>query len=118
MEKFSQSLLRFEFFLWRLFCFFIRALGIVLLGLVPGILGFIVTEGHSFSEAALNTVSMAGGQGLHSPPISTAGKYFIACYGFFLQAVFFVALGVFISPLVHRLIHRWHLDGDDKDAES
>ena len=112
MEKFSQELLSLDRFLLRVGRFALRAAGIFLLGIVPGIVGFMMTEGLSFAESALNAVSMAGSQGVHFPPVSTGGKYFIALYGFYLQAVFFVALGVLISPFVHRIIHRWHLDND------
>ncbi|EJJ3932101.1 hypothetical protein VQZ80_004647 [Salmonella enterica] len=112
MEKFSQELLSLDKFLLRVGRFALRAAGIFLLGIIPGIIGFMMTEGLSFAEAALNAVSMAGSQGVHFPPVSTGGKYFIALYGFYLQAVFFVALGVLISPFVHRIIHRWHLDND------
>ena len=112
MEKFSQELLSLDRFLLRVGRFALRAVGIFLLGIIPGIAGFMMTEGLSFAESALNAVSMAGSQGVHFPPVSTGGKYFIALYGFYLQAVFFVALGVLISPFVHRIIHRWHLDND------
>lgn len=84
MEKFSHQLLSVDKFLLRLMRFFIRAMGILLLGIIPGIIGFMITEGHSLSTAALNS----GSQGVLFPPTSTAGKYFIALYGFFLQAVF------------------------------
>ncbi|MFZ5001158.1 hypothetical protein ACOY5P_17450 [Enterobacter asburiae] len=112
MEKFSQELLSLDKFLLRVGRFALRAAGIFLLGIIPGIVGFMMTEGLSFAESALNAVSMAGSQGVHFPPVSTGGKYFNALYGFYLQAVFFVALGVLISPFVHRIIHRWHLDSD------
>lgn len=112
MEKFSQELLSLDKFLLRVGRFALRAVGIFLLGIIPGLIGFMMTEGLSFAESALNAVSMAGSQGVHFPPVSTGGKYFIALYGFYLQAVFFVALGVLISPFVHRIIHRWHLDND------
>lgn len=112
MEKFSHQLLTLDKFLLRVGRFFLQAMGIFLLGIIPGIIGFMLIEDRTFAEATMNAVSMAGSQGVHFPPLSTAGKYFIALYGFFLQAVFFVALGVLISPFVHRLIHRWHLDND------
>lgn len=112
MEKFSQELLSLDKFLLRVGRFALRAAGIFLLGIIPGVIGFMMTEGLSFAEATLNAVSMAGSQGVHFPPVSTGGKYFIALFGFYLQAVFFVALGVLMSPFVHRIIHRWHLDND------
>jgi len=57
MEKFSQELLSLDRFLLRVGRFALRAAGIFLLGIVPGIVGFMMTEGLSFAESALNAVS-------------------------------------------------------------
>lgn len=56
---------------------------------------------------------MIGTQSLHIEPNSTLGKYFVAVYGLFLQAIFFIAIGFVVTPFVHRILHSWHIDEDE-----
>ncbi|WP_336241402.1 hypothetical protein [Citrobacter freundii] len=115
MERFTQDILKIDKFVLRVGRFFLHAVCLFWVGIIPGILGFMLIEGRTFSEATLNAISMAGAQGVHFPPVSILGKYFIAVYGFFLQAIFFVILGVVISPFVHRILHRWHLNNNKQN---
>lgn len=79
--------------------FFLHAVCLFWVGIIPGILGFMLIEGRTFSEATLNAISMAGAQGVHFPPVSILGKYFIAVYGFFLQAIFLLYWGWLLARL-------------------
>lgn len=113
MEKFTDELLAINKFSVRVMRLSIHALCVFLAGVLPGLMGFMFFEGHSASDALLNAISMAGAQSVHYPANTIAGKYFTAIYGFFLQGIFIVSFGLIISPFVHRLLHKWHINDDE-----
>ncbi|AWK41825.1 MULTISPECIES: hypothetical protein [Photorhabdus] len=112
MEKFTDKLIRLEHFVWRVVRFYFIAATFFFIGIIPGVLGFYLIEGHTFSESLLNALSMLGSQGLDPVPVSLSGKYFIAIYGVFLESVFFITLGLVVTPFIHRILHKWHLDSE------
>ncbi|MBD1228591.1 hypothetical protein [Xenorhabdus griffiniae] len=115
MEKFTDKLISFDRFILRILSFLLHAFIIFLIGIIPGVLGFFLIESHAISDAILNSVSMIGTQNLHIEPVSTLGKYFAAIYGLFLQAIFFIAVGMVVTPFVHRILHSWHIDNEDNE---
>lgn len=116
MEKFTDKLISLDRFLLRIVRFLLHAFIIFLIGIIPGVLGFFLIESHAIPDAILNSVSMIGTQNLHIEPVSMLGKYFAAIYGLFLQAIFFIAIGMVVTPFVHRILHNWHID-DDEDED-
>ncbi|MBD2799779.1 hypothetical protein ID854_04730 [Xenorhabdus sp. M] len=115
MEKFTDKLISLDKFILRLLRFLLHALIVFLIGIIPGVLGFFLIESHAIPDAILNSVSMIGTQSLHIEPVSTLGKYFSAIYGLFLQAIFFIAIGMVVTPFVHRILHSWHIDDDETE---
>lgn len=110
MEKFSKELIRVEYFILRVLRFYLIALLVFFLGLLPGIFGFYFIEGHSIVESMLNALSMLSGQAIEPAPITRSGRFFIAIYGLFLQSVFIISIGLIVTPFIHRLLHKWHLE--------
>ncbi|MDC9597321.1 hypothetical protein [Xenorhabdus anantnagensis] len=117
MEKFTDKLISLDRFLLRMLRFLLHAFIIFLIGIIPGVLGFFLIESHAIPDAILNSVSMIGTQNLHIEPVSTLGKYFAAIYGLFLQAIFFIAVGMVVTPFVHRILHSWHIDDEEESNE-
>ncbi|CDG21683.1 conserved protein of unknown function [Xenorhabdus poinarii G6] len=117
MEKFTDKLISLDRFILRILRFLLHAFIIFLIGIIPGVLGFFLIESHAIPDAILNSVSMIGTQNLHIEPVSMLGKYFAAIYGLFLQAIFFIAVGMVVTPFVHRILHNWHIDDDEEDNE-
>ncbi len=57
-----------------------------------------------------------GGMGPVDLIQTTAGKLFAAGYALFSGVVFLVAAGVFGAPLLHRILHHFHLEIDEPPA--
>ncbi|MEX6397136.1 hypothetical protein AB6E88_08560 [Providencia hangzhouensis] len=110
MWKSFPQLLRVEHFVLRVLRFYLLALLIFFLGLLPGIVGFYFIEGHSVVESMLNALSMLSGQAIEPAPITRGGRFFIAIYGLFLQSVFIISIGLIVTPFIHRVLHKWHLE--------
>lgn len=109
-EHVKQEVLSFKCFLLRLIKFFCIASIILFLGLVPGFLGFHYVAGLDFHEAMLNTLSLLGDI---SPPYrveNKPGQLFSAIYGLFIETVFLLSVATLLSPIIHRILHRLHID--------
>jgi len=64
-------------------------------------------------DALLNAAMLLGGMGPVDKPVTDGGKLFASLYALFAGIVFLVAIGVMLAPIVHRLLHRFHLDDEE-----
>ncbi|MEO8610483.1 MAG: hypothetical protein ABI690_21480 [Chloroflexota bacterium] len=121
-EDHSQPLLPRAVFLRRLSRFAAAALLLVIVSWAIGILGYHFFEGFSWIDSLLNAAMILGGMGPVDPLHTNLGKVFASFYALFSGIVFLVAVGVLIAPILHRLLHQFHLQtppaDDDKDDSS
>lgn len=110
LERHRDPLLPRPAFLRRLFRSWGAATGIVLGSWLLGTLGYRITEGMAWLDALLNAAMILGGMGPVDPLHTAAGKVFAAMYALFSGIVFLVAVGVLVTPIVHRLYHRFHVE--------
>ena len=67
-------------------------------------------EGLSWPDAFLNAAMLLGGMGPISPIRSLAGKWLVGGYALFAGLVFIVLAGVMLAPVIHTVLHRFHLE--------
>ena len=115
-EHHRQPLLPRRAFLRRVARFGGLALGIVVVSLTIGVLGYRLLGGLSWADALVNAAMILGGMGPVDRMGTLPGKLFAAFYALFSGIVFLVAVGVFLAPIVHRFMHRFHLDLDADDT--
>ena len=53
-----------------------------------------------------------GGMGPVNALNTEAGKLFAGLYALYAGLVFLVILGVMFAPVLHRILHKFHWDGD------
>jgi len=117
-EHYRQPLLpRAEFYARLVRCFAIAA-AILAFFILVGMAGFCILEKSSPLEAQLESVLIMVGVGTNYPVNSTGGKIFTSFYALFSSIAFYVILLIIFSPLVHRLLHRFHLDFEKKTSGS
>jgi hypothetical protein len=116
-EHRRQQLLSRRAFLFRLGRFAGAAFLLVVASWVIGILGYRALEGMSWIDATLNAAMILGGMGPVDPLHTNAGKLFASFYALFSGIIFLVALGVLIAPILHRLLHQFHLEAAKAEAE-
>jgi len=92
------------------------ALGIVLVSLAIGIVGYHVFEDLSWIDATVNAAMILGGMGPVNELNTNAGKLFAAAYALFSGLVFLVAIAVIFAPIVHRFLHRFHMGLDSESS--
>ena len=117
-ERRREALLSTKAFVRRMLAHGGAALLIMGVSLFAGVLGYHVSERMGWLQALLNASMILGGMGPVDALHTRAGKIFASCYALFSGAMFLVIAGVLFAPLVHRFLHRFHLEvseqGDGK----
>jgi hypothetical protein len=111
-ERRSQPLLERKKFLVRLVKHATVSLGLLLLSLFAGMLGYRLLEGFSWIDALLNASMILGGMGPVNELSTDGGKLFASFYAIFSGVIFLIGAGVIITPVAHRVIHHLHLEDD------
>lgn len=75
-----------------------------------GVMGYRFIAGFRWVDAFLNASMILGGMGEISALDNDAAKIFAGCYALFSGVTFLSSMAIFLSPIVHRLIHRLHID--------
>jgi hypothetical protein len=90
----------------------------VLAALFLGVSGYHWIEGLPWVDSILNAAMILGGMGPVAELRTTAGKLFAAAYALFSGLMFIVVAGLLFAPVIHRFLHKFHLEGgrEDRDA--
>jgi len=83
---------------------------LMVVSLAAGMVGYRALEHLTWIDAFLNAAMLLGGMGPVNPPQSDAGKLFAGCYALYAGLVFIVTAGLMFTPILHRLMHRFHWD--------
>lgn len=82
----------------------------ILLSLGIGILGYSYYENMSFVDAYVNAAMILSGMGPVSELKTDAGKIFAGSYALFSGIFFLVIIAITFSPLIHRFLHKFHME--------
>ncbi len=88
------------------------ALAVVFVSLGIGILGYRITEGLSWLDALLNASMILGGMGPVAELRTPAGKVFASCYALFSGIAFLSVAGILVAPVLHRFLHKFHMESE------
>lgn len=109
-EHFNLPLASREKFIQRLFQSGGLALILMIMSLSLGILGFHFIAGFNLIDSYFNAAMILGGMGLVTPVTDDPGKIFTGCYAIFSGGAFLTSIAVFLSPVVHRFMHKYHIE--------
>ncbi len=70
-------------------------------------------EGLPWSDSFLNAAMLMGGMGPVNALHTEAGKWLAGLYALFAGVVFLIMAGVMLSPVIHHVLQRFHLDEDE-----
>lgn len=110
-EHRSAPLLPTRLFVRRLWRHFQLAAVLVLVSLGLGMAGYHYLAGFAWIDALLNSAMLLGGMGPVGELPSTAGKLFAAFFALYSGLVLITASGILLAPVLHRVMHRLHLEG-------
>ena len=91
---------------------------IILVSLGIGTAGYHAFGGMPWVDSLLNASMILTGMGPVSELSSTAAKLFASAYAIFSGLVFMSLMGIFLVPIAHRMLHRFHMDDTDTPAKT
>lgn len=97
-------------FLMRVSRYGVFSLVLILFSLGIGILGYHFLNELSWLDSLLNAAMILTGMGPVDPLKNDAAKWFASFYAIFSGVAFLSIVAVFLSPMVHRFLHKHHLD--------
>jgi hypothetical protein len=86
------------------------AFSLIAISLAIGMAGFHWLASESWLDAYLNSAMLLGGMGPVGSIEGAGGKLFAGLYALFAGLVFLAAGAVFLAPILHRWLHRLHLE--------
>ena len=109
-ETKSDDLLPRGAFLARMGRSFGGAMVIVALSLLMGSAGYHYFASLPWVDSLLNASMILTGMGPVDTMTTTAGKLFASFYALYSGIAFLTLMAVMLAPLVHRLLHKFHLE--------
>lgn len=111
-ESRHQPLLGRRAFAKRLTMSFGAAFLLIGLSLLGGMAGYRHFEGMEWIDAFANASMILSGMGPLSPLQTWGGKLFAGLYALYSGLALILATAILFAPLVHRVLHRFHLEVD------
>ena len=93
------------------------ALGLIIIAgsLGIGMIGYHFFENLPWIDAFVNAAMILSGMGPVATLQTDGGKIFAGCYAIFSGLALIAILGIIFAPVVHRSLHKFHLE--DKELE-
>ena len=114
-ERRNQQLAPFSVYVKRLIGSVAMALGLIALVLMIGIAGYHSLAGFNWVDSLLEASMILGGMGPVNPLPNDTAKIFASAYALFSGLIFIAVMGLVLSPVVHRILHKFHVDEKDVD---
>jgi hypothetical protein len=113
-ESRHQPLLPRRAFAQRLARNFAAASALVGVSLFGGICGYHYLEGMGWLDAFASAAMILSGMGPLEPLRTPGGKVFAGLYALYSGLALIVATGILVAPVVHRMLHSFHVGEDDE----
>jgi hypothetical protein len=89
------------------------ALGLIAVALMIGIAGYHFLAGFQWLDSLLEASMILGGMGPIKELPNDGAKVFASIYALFSGLIFIGVMGIVLSPVVHRIMHKFHVDEKD-----
>ena len=82
--------------------------------LALGMWGYWYFESLTWLDAFLNAAMLLGGMGPVETPTTEGGKLFAGLYALYAGMVVLVAASILVAPVMHRYMHKFHLESRER----
>jgi hypothetical protein len=110
LERRHQKLAPISVFAKRLAGAVAVSAGVVIVVLFIGIAGYHWLSGLDWVDSLLEASMILGGMGPVNPINNTSAKIFASGYALFCGLVFIGIMGIVLTPVVHRMLHKFHVE--------
>lgn len=109
-ERRHERLAPIPVFVKRLIASLAIALALIAFALTIGISGYHLLGGLGWIDSLLEASMILGGMGPVNQLTGDGVKIFASMYALFSGLIFIAVMGVVLSPIVHRFMHKFHID--------
>ena len=109
-ERKHEELAPVAVFVKRIFMFLGLALCLIGIALTIGIVGYHSLGGFGWIDSLLEASMILGGMGPVNQLTGDGVKIFASLYALFSGLVFVGVMGIVLAPVVHRFLHKFHVD--------
>jgi hypothetical protein len=85
---------------------------VIVVAMVIGMAGYMFFGDMHVDQAFANAAMILSGMGPLDKLETSAGLYFEGLYALVSGLVFFAVAGLVLSPLLHRILHSFHLEDE------
>jgi len=117
-EHHRQPLASLPTFIRRMAACFGIALCLIVVVLAMGMAGYHRIAGLAWIDAFQNAAMILGGMGQVDQMQTPAAKLFAGLYAIFCGLMFISIMGLVMAPILHRVMHRFHLADEDVNGGS
>jgi ABC-type phosphate transport system permease subunit len=89
------------------------ALALIAVALTIGIAGYHFIAGFNWIDSLLEASMILGGMGPVNEMHSDGPKIFASIYALFSGLIVIALMGIMLAPVVHRVMHKFHVDEED-----
>jgi hypothetical protein len=112
-EHRREKLLPFSLFLRRFAVCLGIAAGLIAFGVGIGVLGYHHFAGFTWIDSLLNACMILTGMGPVGVLPNDTAKIFASLYALFSGLIFISVMAIIISPVMHRVLHKFHIAEED-----
>lgn len=93
------------------------AIALIVFVLAIGITGYYLIAGFSLVDSLLEASMILGGMGPVKELRGDGAKIFASIYALFSGLIFIALMGIILSPVAHRVMHKFHVDEKDVNQD-
>jgi hypothetical protein len=114
-ERRHEQLAPMPVFVKRLIASLAIALTLIAFALTIGIVGYHSLGKLGWVDSLLEASMILGGMGPVNQLTGDGVKIFASLYALFSGLIFIAVLGVVLTPVAHRVLHKFHVDEKDEN---
>lgn len=114
-ERKTEKLVPLPRFLRRVALSLLSVLVVLCVALGIGVVGYHGFAKLSWIDSVLNASMILTGMGPVAVMTTPASKLFASGYALFSGVVFLSSIGLVLTPIFHRILHKFHLDDMEAD---
>ena len=90
---------------------------VIVAALGLGMTGYHIFEKLPWIDAFVNAAMILSGMGPVATLQTNGGKIFAGCYALFSGLALIAILGIIFAPVVHRSLHKFHLEDEGRNKK-
>jgi hypothetical protein len=91
----------------------IFSITIFIFSLAGGVCGYHFLAGYRWVDSFMNASMILGGMGPIGDLPNDGAKWFAGFYALYCGVAFLLSMAIFITPIVHRFLHKFNLDSGE-----